>query len=316
MSMRPALVVHADWSTAPGKRWMSVASLSPGGFVLDAPELVGDTTSLLPRLCARAHGGPCLIGFDFPIGVPVAYAERAGITSFIDELPRFGAGRWPRFYEPAESRGEISIERPFYPRVPGGTSQADLVDRLGVVSMDDLYRACERGSPSRPRACSLLWILGANQVGRGAISGWREVIVPALQRDDLRVAVWPFHGALESLLADSDVVLAETYPAEAYRVVGLPRSGWSKRRQADRRSLADSLRTWAAERPDVVISPELRSAIDDGFSAEASGEDRFDAVLGLMSMVDVVLGRLGEGPGTSVAGLEVEGWILGQQGEQ
>lgn len=57
------------------------------------------------------------------------------------------------------------------------------------------------------------------------MSAWRGVIVPALQRDDLRVAVWPFHGDLESLLADSDVVLAETCPVEAYRHVDLPAGG-------------------------------------------------------------------------------------------
>ena len=54
-------------------------------------------------------------------------------------------------------------------------------------------------------------------------------------------ALWPFDGALLPLLAGGRVVLAETYPAEAMRQLGL-RMGGSKRRHADRVALAPALR--------------------------------------------------------------------------
>jgi len=311
MGTVPTLVAHADWSTHPTKRWMAVATSADGAYRLAVPEPVGETASLLSRLQRRAGGGPFVVGFDFPIGVPAAYARRAGITSFLEELPRFGHGRWARFYELGESSSDISLARPFYPRVPGGTSQAHLVRGLGVSSMAELYRVCERDD-GRSSACSLFWTLGANQVGRGAISGWREVVAPALAQRELRVGVWPFHGDLRSLASTADCVLAETYPAEAYRHIGLDKTGWSKRRQVDRQRQGAKMLRWAAERPDAVILPELRTTLEHGFSSDASGEDPFDAVVGLMSMVDVVVGRRDDGAATVSAPLGVEGWILGQ----
>lgn len=289
-----------------------MAQLSNGTYDLAAPEPVGDTATLLSRLRRRAQGMQVIVGFDFPIGVPLAYAERAGISSFVAALPQFGHGRWSEFYDPAEAQSEIAPERPFYPRVPGGTSQRDLVQGLGVKSMDDLYRACEV-SQERPKACSLFWTLGAAQVGRAAISGWREVLVPALEQSAIRVAVWPFHGDLDAVLRDSDCVLAETYPAEACLHIGLRMGGWSKRRQSDRQLQGDGLLMWAAGRHEVHISPGLELAIRDGFSAHPTGEDQFDAVVGLMSMLEVVTGHRSDGAPGSSASPEVEGWILGQQ---
>ena len=314
MASRPALVAHADWSTSPAKRWMAVARLSRGIYELTEPEPVGETADLLARLQRRAGGMPFVVGFDFPIGVPMAYAERAGITSFVAALPQFGHGRWSQFYDLAETRPEISLERPFYPRRAGGTSQRDLVQGLGVTSMDALYRRCEI-SEKRPRACSLFWTLGANQVGRAAISGWREVLTPALAHSAMSVAVWPFHGELPTLLAAHECVLVETYPAEACLHVGVPLGGWSKRRRADRQVQGRRLLDRAAERPEVRISPSLDEAIRDGFSDRGDGEDRFDAVIGLVSMLEVIGGRRRDGAPQPSAALTVEGWIFGQRAD-
>ena len=47
----------------------------------------------------------------------------------------------------------------------------------------------------------------ANQVGKAAIIGWREVLAPAL-RGGGSVSLWPFDGSLPSLLVPGNVVVA------------------------------------------------------------------------------------------------------------
>jgi hypothetical protein len=58
-------------------------------------------------------------------------------------------------------------------------------------------------------------------VGKGAIAGWRDVIVPAMADHGLEVALWPFEGSLERLIAPGRVVIAETYPAEFFDHFGV-----------------------------------------------------------------------------------------------
>ena len=201
----PNLVAHADWSTSPGKRWMAIGQLSGSrSYRLEAPVLAGDTGSLLARLreqVGAAEGpGTLLIGFDFPIGLPRAYAKRAGIECFLDVLPRLRTGLWKDLYEvaalPAGDLARPAVlstqDRRDHPRSPRGRAR-----RLRHV-----------GSPSQLRsesapcvdACSILWTLGGKQVGRATISGWRDVLVPALRHPDLDVAIWPFDGELDELL--------------------------------------------------------------------------------------------------------------------
>ena len=110
----PALIVHADWSKDEKKRWHVVAALGRDGkHQAKAPEKVGDLDTYFDRMCERADGGGVLAGFDFPIGLPIAYAKRAGIKSFREALKRFGHRRWKDFYEPATSEDEISLKVPF-----------------------------------------------------------------------------------------------------------------------------------------------------------------------------------------------------------
>ena len=64
------------------------------------------------------------------------------------------------------------------------------------------------------------WTLGGNQVGKAAISGWRELLAPA-RRAGIDVGRWPFDGALAALLSTRRFVVAETYPGEVYEHLGL-----------------------------------------------------------------------------------------------
>lgn len=310
--MLPEIVVHADWSTTPAKRWMATARLRDGVYRVECPERVRNPETLLESCTRDAGGGGALIGFDFPIGLPRAYARQAGIVDFRRALPAFGAGRWHRFYELAARPEEIALGRPFYPARPGGTRQAHLVDALGVASMDDLLRECERGGGDRRRACSLFWTLGGNQVGRAAIAGWRHVLVPAGERMGADLGLWPFEGDLQALLATRACVVAETYPADACVQLGLrtPGRGWSKRDAPDRRDQGRRLLQWAADKP--IDLSAVRETVEDGFGSAAAGEDPFDAWVGLLGMLAVVLGLQPEGAPGDREARRVEGWILGR----
>src|SRR5713101_6720295 len=198
--MLPRVVVHADWSTDPRKRWMATATLDRDVYRISGPAAVEQTAALVPSAIQRASGGCAVLGFDFPIGVPKTYAKRAQVDSFLDVLPDLGTGRWKRFYDLAIRPDEVSIERPFYPHRPGGTLQEHLVKGIGVGSIGDLLRRCDFGNVYRNKACALFWTLGGNQVGRAAISGWREVLVPGIQSLQGQLGVWPFHGDLRSLI--------------------------------------------------------------------------------------------------------------------
>jgi len=106
----PLLIVHAEWSSNPKKRWVAIGQLLRTNYELYAPEPVGETATLLSRLQQRANGNdPIIVGFDFPIGLPSSYANHAGITQFLEILPEFGIGRWSSFFEIAAKPGEISV---------------------------------------------------------------------------------------------------------------------------------------------------------------------------------------------------------------
>jgi len=124
--------------------------------------------------------------------------------------------------------------------------------------------------------------------------------------------LWPFAGDLATLAQAPCVVMAETYPADAYRLVGAafgPRE--SKRRQADRRPKAAAILGWA-DRHGVVFAEDAEHALRNGFGATASGEDPFDALLGLLAMIEVADGRHAERGALHDETDAWEGWILGR----
>ena len=68
---------------------------------------------------------------------------------------------------------------------------------------------------------------------------------------------------------------------------------------------------WASD-AGVEVAPDLRAEIQDGFGDRSDGEDRFDAVVGLFGMLNVVLGNRSSGEPDTELVQKVEGWILGQ----
>jgi hypothetical protein len=307
------IIVHSDWSITPKKRWMCVALLEGNTYRLLAPEPVINPGKLVQNLVYQAKDGGVMLGFDFPIGFPKSYADRADIDKFIDVLPELGSGQWRDFFKLAERPEEISIYRPFYPFRPGGTQHSQLVEGLKVESFPELLRRCELGNEKRNDACSLFWTLGANQVGRAAISGWQEILIPSLKAMKTDIAIWPFDVQLDQLTEFNSAVIVETYPGDACVQIGLGAAGrgWSKRNKEHRISKAQAIKKIAREM-ELDIKP-IEAAIDDGFGNSDVGEDQFDALIGLLGMLSVVLGIRDTGLPDDKSVTTVEGWIFGQK---
>jgi hypothetical protein len=309
--IRPAVVLHGDWGTAPSKRWVAKALERDGAYRVDTPSLAGDLQSLLPRAVESARG-QVVAGFDFPIGVPASWAQQAGVTSFLEALPEFGLQIWSAFYDPALCASEITVRRPFYPKRPGGTLRSHLWQGLGLQSWHELYRRCELPREGRSAASPLFWILGGQQVGRAAIIGWRDMLAPGLRTFGPRLGLWPFSGSVESL-SNCECIVVETYPADACLQIGVcaPGRGWSKRNQNDRSRQADQIFRAALE-TGTVLSGELQRALVDDFGPHPDGEDQFDAVVGLIAMLrELASSEPGRTP-PHVAVEACEGWIFGQ----
>ena len=316
----PELVAHADWSANPPGRQIAIARRVGPRYTASAVRPVGTLSDLLPELLAEAGpNGTALLGVDFPIGLPQAYATKADIVDFRDALKKFGRARWSSFYDPAATRAEIALTRPFYPARPGpkgSVRREDLPEALGLDSYDFLHRLCDRGHPDRSAAAVLFWTLGGNQVGKAAISGWRDVIAPALRGLRGRrapVRLWPFDGSLERLLEQPGIVVVETYPGEIYSHFSMEIAAphRSKRRQDDRGSEAPVL-IGAAKHLDIDLADSLCGMIKEGFGSQRGGDDRFDAVVGLLGMINVLRGCRAPGDPNDHTRRTIEGWILGQ----
>jgi hypothetical protein len=309
----PALVIHADWGLDPKKRWMATGVLNGGSYYANPPELVGELDDFLHRMHEKVNREDCiLLGVDFPLGLPDAYAQKVGIHDFLHSLPRFGHGTWGAFYQVAETVDQISLFRPFYPFRPGGTSRQHLLDKLGISTIDHLLRKCEDAPPLQRRAAPLFWTLGAQQVGKAALNGWRNVIVPGLLDRSLDVVVWPFSGSLQDLIAPGRIIIAETYPTEFYRQLHLIREKerFSKRKQSARIMMGTRLAERAKD-AGIKLHPELISTLVGGFGPEKSAEDPFDALVGLIGMLSLLTGSLPQFEPEDKIIKQVEGWIMG-----
>jgi len=305
--MLPDLVAHADWGSAPSKRVAAIAQLDSGRYEVVSLAAVGDG-DLLARLRASYRPFQAVVGFDFPIGLPRAYARAAGVESFTAFLGQLGAPPWEDFGRVAEQASEISLRRPFYPARPGGTRRAHLSAGLGL-SAAQLRRRCD-GTDAE----TLFWTLGGKQAGKAALHGWELLRRARAQAAD--IALWPFDGSLPALLAGpARFVVAEAYPREFYRYFGAPpRARWSKRRREDRLLCIPALLSWA-NRLGVGWDAAVLARVTAGCSAGPSGEDEFDAIAGVLGTIAVVTGVVPAGvPADDDAVVSTEGWILGRAG--
>jgi len=306
--MKGELAAHADWSMDARKRFVALARRGTRGWRVAAPAPVGEVGFFLGRLRDAACGAPVALGVDFPLGLPRAYAAQCGDKNFPAFL-RALAGR-PEFFQVCATLQDITPDRPFYPaRGIKGMTRAAHAMALGFSEASALSRACDRATAERPAGAPLFWTLGANQSGKAAIAAWRDMLVPALAAGE-NLHLWPFAGPFRALLAPGLVALAETYPAEALRHLGLRLRG-SKRRQPDRAALAPALRAAMATLR-AVPEPALATAIADGFGSDAAGEDKFDSVLGVLAVINVLEGNRPDNTPDDPWLTQWEGWVLGQ----
>lgn len=281
---------------------MCVATRERDGWQV-ALEPPGEPATLLARLAARAAPGTAVVGFDLPIGLPRAYARLRGIERFTTFLASLDPA--DPFLEPALA-DELCLARPYYPRRPGGASRAFQARRIGVAQWRELLRHCDGRTLHRPAASCMFWTLGAQQCGKAALACWRDVLLPAL-RDGSDIALWPFDGALAELAHGRAVTIVETYPAECYRQIGLA-ARFTKTRIEGRRAQAAALRD-AAIRLDADLAPGLAAELDAGFPAGV--DHAFDAVVGCLALLAVVLGQRPEGVPDDPPVRSVEGWMVG-----
>jgi hypothetical protein len=305
-------LIHSDWSVDSRKRWTAIAICTKSEWYVERVEPTPPEAELLDYLFDETH--LTLAGFDFVIGLPSFYIDQIKSAFgeefvFPDLLTALAEKRWTNFFVVAARTDDISLTRPFYPhRALRGVRREHLVSRLVCTSFDQLLRQCDRTTVRRRAASPLFWTLGPKQVDKAALSGWREVLVPARQR---KARLWPFDGALASS-ASHFLTIAETYPAESYRHVGINlHSGMSKRKQGHRKKALAGINDWCSSNR-IVLSKEVGEAVEDGFGARKSGEDPFDAFAGLIAMIEVAEGRRQPSPDSNIPAQEREGWILGQ----
>ena len=300
------IAAHADWSIDPRKRWVSIARREARSWHAEAPVPVGEPAGLVAGLLAE--GAPVAMGLDLPLGVPRGFAEGQAEGGFVDFLR--GLASKAGFFDVAATLDQVSRARPFYPaRGIKGMTRAGHAAALGLADAQGLSRWCDRATTERPAGAPVFWTLGANQSGKAAITAWRDWLAPGLAAG-APYAIWPFQGGLHGLLAPGRAVLAEVYPAEALRHCGLSLRG-SKRVRADRLALGPALRAAMAARR-VTPSPALCAMVEDGFGADAAGEDRFDSVIGLLGLIGVLDGTRPDFVPMDPAIRAWEGWVLGQ----
>ena len=324
MQLKPTLIAHADLGSAPQKRALAVACLADGDiYRVLAPQQVVNPAHLLDDL--SAHAGPAgslLVGFDFPIGLPLHYANKVGVQDFKSFIIDLGDGDGKIFSQVASTPEEISLQRPFYPLRSGTSKQSHLLQALGAASMDDLRRLCERAGIDETgithrAACPLFWTLGGQQVGKAAIHGWSQVIGPALRSPSIQARLWPFDGDLNELIRPGHLVIAETYPAEFYHHLGVRFSTHKtglktgKRVQSERAANASLLLEWA-RRNQIAIAPDLECMLINGFGKSSNADDYFDAVVGLFGMLNIIAGNHPGGGPEDERVRKIEGWILGK----
>lgn len=304
----PNIVIAADWSVDGRKGWMVRADLCPKNkYLVFPPEPVGEHSTLIHRIetCLPEHG-TALLGFDFPIGLPKQYAEKTGISTWRQGLELFGGPGWEYFYQRSDNP---TLRQPFFPLPTRekGNYRNQLAEALGFGNLKQLLRRCDKKTDNRPGAECVFYTLGGRQVGAGAVIGWSEVLAPAMER----IRFWPFDGDLNDLLREPGIVVVEVYPREAYTHLGIsigPGTGLSKRRREDRQKACAHVLE-AVTGGGIKFSEPAKSWIQWGFERE----DDFDAMMGLLSMLQVVTGQRDPGsPDEDPYIRTIEGWILGQ----
>ena len=155
----------------------------------------------------------------------------------------------------------------------------------------------------------MFWTLGAKQVGKAALSGWREVIGPARRRG---ATLWPFDGDLAALAAAAGLVLAESYPGDAYGQIGLSVAEEEQPTPLGRAALAPPSRAGRSRAPSGSTAAWCRRSAMD-FPPVRGSDDGFDAAVGSSGGGGGAAGERPAGAPRPTTVRHWEGWILGKR---
>lgn len=247
----PARIVAIDWSGARGPRYRGIA-VAMCGPDDDPPVLVQPPSGWWSRTAVHdwlATLDDALVGIDCAFSLPFAVAGRhlpAGATVF---------DLWERIERVCAGEGDFG-------GAPFVTDPVFGPDFWTTGRRPDAYAdphrgtewACRRDGLGEPQ--SPYTLIGAKQVGRGALAGMR-MLRSLRGAAPGRVAVWPF----DTPAAHTRMVLTEIYPR-----LFLMRAGFGRRKLRDGADLDAALTQFGA-RPLGLTGPLDDHATDALVSA-------------------------------------------------
>jgi hypothetical protein len=279
------------------------------GWTVHAIEPVGMLNQFRQALSTHGKTDALWLGLDMPIGFLGRWYDGANVQGFKTLLGLLETDEWQNFFEVCQVPEDIRFRRPFYPKTSGakGSVKRDhLLTALGLSDFNALHRKCEFPTSARTAACPSFWTLGANQVGKGMLHGLRNLIIPG-HRDGFNI--WPFSGDLTTCSHKPGVTLIETYPGEIYGWLS-DTSELTKSNQNSRAKFLHKLRH-DAHANGIEISPAVWADIKDGFGPDYGKDDAFDALIGVMGLIEIAEGRRPENLPNTPSVLNREGWIVG-----
>ncbi|EWY39852.1 hypothetical protein N825_04980 [Skermanella stibiiresistens SB22] len=279
--------IGIDWSGATGKRYQGIA-VAECGRGRAAPHLIRPPTAgrvwtrtqVLDWLDQRVdQGGRLLIGIDCAFSLPFDTAAAW--------LPR-GAGDVFALWDLVERacQADADLFGGAFPRDPayaaGYWTAGPRVEsfHLGRRATEDACRAGGYGSPESP-----FKLIGAKQVGKGALAGMRLLRALRARRNDVKV--WPFEPP------SSGATIVEIYPR-----LFLMRVGWGTRK----------VRSWADL--NACLDRLDTDPIEDNQSQPTDHEtDALVSAAGLRALSHDP--RVWAPPGLNDRARRQEGWIFG-----
>lgn len=229
--MTGALLVMVDWSASatigpakPSKDrcWLAWGVAGALAGKLPVTEYFRTRGACTRRICelVAAHGGPVLVGFDFPIGYPrdnsdrpVLPEGRALAQHVASMLVERSDGSSNRFEVAAALNQQVRqatgrFEGPFWAH-PQGRTIAGLTFKKTYDAGVREYRGVDRTLRDRGKNIQSPWkLMGAGSVGSQSLTGL-PAVAQLLALAGARGRLWPF----EPVDRDDAIVVAEIWPS-------------------------------------------------------------------------------------------------------
>jgi hypothetical protein len=192
-------IVNCEWHSDQALRRLTLATKQDGKWLITSPEPVGDPSTLLGRVRERVgNESRLLVGLAFPIGVPLAYARRVGISNFRDWAVQLGNGAWRRFFKMNQSLSELNFHQPIGSGCLGEQGFPQMLRRLGIAEWQDAWRLCDPKYGTVGTERCLFWPVCPQSAGRSVISGWRDLLIPRIATGNPGIGLW-HKGCVPSL---------------------------------------------------------------------------------------------------------------------